>query len=107
MEINLHFSSAFSRVNPSDCVDMDCDGLKKAFLVDKDGSLFGQRSTVLAYSEFAWGTDPRRGTGDYRIPYTMITNTDGLRLDIDGFATHVERGKLLHHLTSFQTVPMY
>lgn len=28
-------------INPSDCVDMECDGLKKALIVDRDGTLLG------------------------------------------------------------------
>ena len=28
-------------INPSDCVDMDCDGPKKAMLLDTDGSFNG------------------------------------------------------------------
>lgn len=30
-----------SAINPSDCVDMECDGMKKALLVDNDGSMVG------------------------------------------------------------------
>ena len=30
------------RVNPSDCVDMDCDGHKKVVLRDMDGTLLGE-----------------------------------------------------------------
>ena len=29
-------------VNPSDCVDMDCDGMKKNFITDVDGSFLGR-----------------------------------------------------------------
>ena len=81
---------------------MDCDGLKKAFIYDKDGTLMpdGQRGTVFAYSEFAWDAmdrDRARGTGDYRIPRTMLTDSDGTRIDIDSFATFVGRGQHFRH----------
>ena len=72
---------------------MDCDGLKKAFLSDKDGSLLGgERGTIFSFSEFAWGGDRRRGTGDYRLPLTMLTEPDGTRIYIDDMADHVGRG---------------
>jgi len=35
------------RVNPSDCVDMDCDGLKKVVLQDMDGTLLGSPKATL------------------------------------------------------------
>jgi hypothetical protein len=34
---------------------MDCDGLKKALLIDTDGSFFGQAATVFSQSEYLWG----------------------------------------------------
>ena len=66
-------------VNPSDCVDMDCDGHKHALVCDIDGSFTessGKR-TIVAMAEFEWDGDRRRGIGDYRIPKTMLTNVDG------------------------------
>ncbi|CAF5015148.1 unnamed protein product, partial [Rotaria magnacalcarata] len=39
-------------VNPSDCVDMDCDGLKKSLLIDIDGTFFGQPSTAFSQAEY-------------------------------------------------------
>ena len=47
-------------INPSDCVDMDCDGQKKCLLTDMDGSLLGSPGSVISHSEFGWG-DPQRG----------------------------------------------
>lgn len=32
------------RVNPSDCVDMDCDGHKKVIITDMDGTFLGKYS---------------------------------------------------------------
>jgi len=34
---------------------MDCDGLKKNLIVDNDGTLFGQASSVFSYAEALWG----------------------------------------------------
>jgi hypothetical protein len=34
---------------------MDCDGLKKDLLIDEDGTLFGQPSSVFSQSEYFWG----------------------------------------------------
>ena len=34
--------ACYSKVNPSDCVDMDCDGLKKGLVVDEDGTFLGK-----------------------------------------------------------------
>jgi hypothetical protein len=36
-------------------IDMDCDGLKKDLLIDEDGTLFGQPSSVFSQSEYFWG----------------------------------------------------
>ncbi|XP_076438726.1 fibrocystin-L-like isoform X2 [Babylonia areolata] len=69
------------RINPSDCVDMDCDGMKKALVEDTDGSLLGSPGYVLPNAGFEWDGDPRRGIGDYRIPTVMLTDTDGSRID--------------------------
>ena len=74
---------------------MDCDGLKKAFIADKDGSMLGERGTILAFSEFAWDADPRRGTGDYRLPQTMLTDVNGDPVEIEGMADYVARGTLV------------
>lgn len=42
-------------VNSADCVDMDCDGLKKALLVDQDGSLFDWPGSAISQAEYLWG----------------------------------------------------
>lgn len=64
-------------INPSDCVDFDCDGLKKCLVEDKDGSMLGTVGTVVPQSEFEWDGDPRRGLGDYRIPKPLLTDPSG------------------------------
>ena len=74
----------FKSINPSDCVDMDCDGLKKILIRDLDGS-FSEESglhTMVSMSELGWGMrDPDRGISDLRIPRTMLANLDGSRKD--------------------------
>lgn len=68
-------------VNPADCVDMDCDGLKKVVIRDMDGSLLGSvNATVTAQAEFEWDGDRSRGVGDYRIPVSLRQNLDGSKI---------------------------
>lgn len=51
-------------VNPSDCVDMDCDGHKEILIEDIDGSLTGSvGGSVISKAEYEWNGDPRRGLG--------------------------------------------
>ena len=73
----------YSKVNPADCVDMDCDAKKKALLVDMDGTFLGSEGVVFSQSEYEWDGDPRRGLGDYRIPKTLLSSLDGSRLDVE------------------------
>nr|XP_039260770.1 fibrocystin-L-like [Styela clava] len=70
-------------INPSDCVDMECDGMKKALIKDTDGSLLGSPGSAIPQAEYEWDGDPRRGLGDYRIPKTMLTKSDGSRIPVD------------------------
>ena len=67
---------------------MDCDGLKKIFIDDLDGSFIGQVGTIIPESEWEWGGDARRGLGDYRIPKTLLTDTSGNRIPVSDIATH-------------------
>ncbi|XP_064089363.1 fibrocystin-L-like [Macrobrachium nipponense] len=67
-----------ARINPSDCVDMDCDGLKKIVVTDLDGTLLGSAdATATSMAEFEWDGDRSRGVGDYRIPVALKQNPDG------------------------------
>ncbi|XP_045915057.1 PKHD1 like 1, tandem duplicate 1 [Micropterus dolomieu] len=77
-----------SKVNPSDCVDMDCDAKKKSLLKDLDGSFLGAVGAVVPQSEYEWGGDPRRGLGDYRIPKVMLTSLNGSRIPVNKIAPH-------------------
>uniref|UniRef100_A0A8D3BAM2 PKHD1 like 1, tandem duplicate 2 n=1 Tax=Scophthalmus maximus TaxID=52904 RepID=A0A8D3BAM2_SCOMX len=76
------------KVNPSDCVDMECDAKKKTMLTDLDGSFLGSAGAVVPQSEYAWGGDPRRGLGDDRIPKVMLTFPNGSRIPVDQIAPH-------------------
>ena len=77
-----------NKINPSDCVDMDCDGLKKNLLTDKDGSFLGQTGTVISQSEFEWGSQ-RRGLGDFRIPKEALAAPNGSMLPISEVYSHL------------------
>ena len=76
---------SLGKVNPSDCVDMDCDGMKQVILMDTDGSFTETNSfrTIISLAEFEWGGDRRRGLGDFRIPLTMRTRPDGSPIPVD------------------------
>lgn len=69
--------------------------MKKALLVDEDGSFVGGLApvSVFSQSEWEWNGDKRRGLGDYRIPKVMLTSMNGSRLPIDKVAPH--KGKVL------------
>ncbi len=77
------------KINPSDCVDMDCDGLKKNLLKDLDGSLLGGNggSSVISQSEFGWG-DQKRGLGDFRIPKEMLSYPNGSLMEMANVYKH-------------------
>ena len=51
-------------INPSDCIDMDCDGAKHVLIKDLDGTLTGASGgSVISKAEYEWNGDPRRGLG--------------------------------------------
>ena len=75
-------------VNPSDCVDMSCDGHKKALLRDTDGTFLGSAGFIVPFAEYEWDEDPSHGVGDYRIPSVMQTDVDGDRLDMADVYSH-------------------
>ncbi|KAJ8273405.1 hypothetical protein GJAV_G00101260 [Gymnothorax javanicus] len=77
-----------SMANPSDCVDMDCDGKKKALIKDLDGSFLGSKGAVVPQAEHEWNGDPRRGIGDYRLPKVMLTSLNGSRIPVNKIAPH-------------------
>lgn len=74
------------KVNPADCVDMECDAKKKTMLKDLDGSFLNAVGAVVPQSEYEWDGDPRRGLGDYRIPKVMLTYPNGSRIPVEQIA---------------------
>nr|XP_047143668.1 fibrocystin-L-like isoform X2 [Hydra vulgaris] len=69
-------------INPSDCVDMDCDALRKALVTDLDGSFFGSPwASMISRSEYQWDGNREFGLGNFRIPKTLLTTSNGSRLD--------------------------
>lgn len=51
-------------VNPSDCVDMDCDGRRQVLITDIDGSFTGKAgNTIISKAEFEWDGNPSFGLG--------------------------------------------
>ena len=48
------------KVNPADCTDFDCDGMKKALIWD-DGSLTGSSGSIVPDSAYEWDGSPRLG----------------------------------------------
>ncbi|XP_067888793.1 PKHD1 like 1, tandem duplicate 1 [Heterodontus francisci] len=76
------------KVNPSDCVDMVCDAKKKTLLKDLDGSFLGDVGAVVPQSEYEWDGDSHHGTGDYRIPKTLLTYLNGSRIPVSQIAPH-------------------
>ncbi|CAG5091675.1 Oidioi.mRNA.OKI2018_I69.PAR.g13192.t1.cds [Oikopleura dioica] len=89
-----------NNVNLADCVDMTCDGMRKLLLKDMDGTLTGTGSetSIISQSEYQWrgvdgffwsdNVDDSYGLGDYRVPESMLTNTDGTVISIDDYAPH-------------------
>ncbi|KAK0070514.1 fibrocystin-L [Biomphalaria pfeifferi] len=93
--INVNHSSKvlfhtpnLGKINPADCVDMDCDGLKKCLIQDLDGTFLGHVGTVLPNSAYEWNGDPRRGLGDYRIPSMMLASRTAKKIDVNSLAPH-------------------
>ena len=72
-----------SKINPADCTDFDCDGMKKAMIIDNDGSVAGDSAagTIIPDSAFEWDGNPARGLGYYRIPKPMITELNGDKIE--------------------------
>ena len=46
------------KINPADCTDFDCDGMKKAIIWD-DGSLTGSSGSIIPDSAYEWDGSPR------------------------------------------------
>ena len=54
-------------VNPSDCVDMDCDGRRQLLITDVDGSFADGKAgdTIIPKAEYEWGGNPSFGLGRF------------------------------------------
>lgn len=51
-------------INPSDCVDMDCDARRQQLVRDLDGSFTGSvGGTVISMAEYEWDGNKRYGLG--------------------------------------------
>jgi hypothetical protein len=40
-------------------IDMDCDGLKKSLVIDVDGTLVGQPSSIISQANYDWGNEEK------------------------------------------------
>ena len=69
-----------SKINPADCTDFDCDGMKKALIWDTDGSFKGSAGSIVPDSAYEWDGSPARGLGYYRVPKPMVTELNGTRI---------------------------
>ena len=58
-----------SKVDPSDCVDMDCDGRRKVIIEDHDNSFFKKDAptTLISKSEVEWSGDGYTGNTKYGL----------------------------------------
>ena len=69
-----------SKINPADCTDFDCDGMKKALIWDLDGSFKGSPGSIIPDSAYEWDGSPARGLGYYRVPKPMVTELNGTKI---------------------------
>ena len=63
-------------INPSDCVDMDCDALRKIVMKDIDGSFFGKvGGSLVSRSEYQWNGDRSYGLGKFKDAINITHDT--------------------------------
>ena len=64
-----HLEVSLSKVDPSDCVDMDCDGRRKVVITDKDNTFFkkSKPTTLISKSEAEWSGDGYNGNTKYGL----------------------------------------
>ena len=82
-------------MNPSDCVDMECDCKKKLVTVDTDGGFLGSPGSIVSDAAINWDDDPRYGIGNYRIPLTAQVDADQNKIDISGWIPGTSRDRCL------------
>lgn len=64
----FHHPQTTEWINPSDCVDMDCDARRKVILTDIDGTFFGKpMTTAISQSEYGWDNGAVWGIGKLKI----------------------------------------
>jgi len=78
-----------SKINPSDCVDMDCDGMRKAMIMDTDGSLSGKQGTIIPDTSYEWDQNPARGLGYFRVPKSLITTLAGDKIPYEDIMPNI------------------
>ena len=70
-------------INPSDCVDMDCDARRKVYVKDVDGTYLGlSNTTLISKSEYHWDGERMWGLGKI---YTFITRTSKILMRLNVF----------------------
>merc|ERR1711962_967293 len=69
------------KINPGDCTDFDCDGMKKIIVWDTDGSFSGSPGSIIPDSAYEWDGNPKRGLGYYRVPKPMVTELNGDKIE--------------------------
>jgi hypothetical protein len=76
-------------INIWNCVDMDCDGLKKLLLTDSDGSFLqlGEPANAISQAEYGWGSQ-QRGVGDFRIPSEALAYPNGSMMPVSQLYQH-------------------
>ena len=70
-------------INPSDCVDMDCDARRKVYVKDVDGTYLGlSNTTLISKSEYYWDGERMWGLGKI---YTFIMRTSKILMRLNVF----------------------
>ena len=60
-------------INPSDCVDMDCDARRKVYVKDVDGTFLGlSNTTLVSKSEYHWDGERMWGLGEIHFLYEEL-----------------------------------
>lgn len=69
-----HLKVSLSKVDPSDCVDMDCDGRRKIIIEDHDNSFFkkSEPTTLISKSEVEWSGDGYTGNTKYGLGKLLL-----------------------------------
>ena len=82
---------------------MPCDGARRLFIKDINGTFtsdtyLGREVSIFVQSEYQWdgvagfdwsdNVDARWGMGDYRIPESMLTHSNGTVIPIDEYAPY-------------------